>query len=149
MSDGYRKQRNIYGNMGGSLLVTPFIGQTTLAAPSGARTIPPTDSGYTLFLQRVHVHCSVGQAGTTWAIQDSGGNSYTGAIKLDPATTAVGDLQGIPTQDPIQAEFDFGPEGIGLPAGASLQFVPSATGAMGVITWDAYQRLSSVVGFGS
>ncbi len=41
MSDGYRKQRNIFGNYGGSLLVTTLTGQTTLvpvrpaAAPIG------------------------------------------------------------------------------------------------------------------
>ena len=149
MSDGYRKQRNIFGNLGGSLLVTPFVGQTTLVTPTPARTIPPVDTGWTLYLQRVHVHCSAGQNATTWDIQDSNGNSYTGAISVAPVTTTVGDLVSPPTQDPIQAEFDFGPEGIALPAGASLKFIPSNTGAAGIITWDVYQKITQTAGFGS
>lgn len=130
MSDGYRKQRNLFGNYGGGLLVTPFIGQSTLV---------PAKTLHTIWLQRVHVHVASGLAGVTWSIEDSAGNKITGDLVTTPS----------PTQDPIAAEFDFGPEGVPLTAGSNLLFIPSATGARGTITWDAYQKLSSTSGFGS
>lgn len=148
MSDGYRKQRTIFGNYGGSLLVTPFVGSKTLVPLRGADKL---GGAYQIYVQRVHVHVSTPQAGVTWNVQDSNGNSLTGAISTAQTTTTVGDLQGVPTQDPIAAEFDFGPEGIALSPGSTLNFVASGTGASGVITWDAYQRLQSdnTAGFGA
>ncbi len=147
MSDGYRIQRNIFGNYGGSLIVTPFIGVTTLVSPKGKD--PLGNIPYNLYVQRVHIHCAIGQANTTWDIQDSNGNSLAGPISVAPVVTTVGDDLSIPTQDPIQAEFDYGPEGVLLPGSASLIFVPSTTGASGVITWDVYQKLATTLGFGS
>lgn len=137
MSDGYRKQRNIYGNYGGSLPVTALTGQTTLVSPRGA---DPYGGAYIIWVQRIHVHITGAGTGT-WDVQDSNGTSLIGPISTVQKTTTVGDLQSVPTEDPIQAEFDFGPEGTPLVAGDSLVFVPSATGATGIITWDAYQRL--------
>lgn len=147
MSDGYRKQRTIFGNYGGSLLVTPFIGSSTLVSP---RKADPLGGPYQIYVQRVHVHISTAAA-VTWNVQDSNGNSLTGPISATSNTTTVGQATSIPTQDPIQAEYDFGPEGIALSPGASLNFVVSGTGAAGVITWDAYQRLQSdnTAGFGA
>ncbi len=146
MSDGYRKQRNTFGNYGGSLIVTPFVGSTTLVAPNPAGSL---DSGYTIYVQRIHIHCSSGQAATTWNVTTTSGISLTGAVSVAAGTTTVGQDTSIPTQDPIQAEFDFGPEGIALPVGDSLIFTPSSSGAAGVISWDAYQKLTSTSGFGS
>lgn len=146
MSDGYVKKRSTYGDYSGSLLVTPLTGTTTLVSLRGADSL---GGAYTIYVQRVHVHCSTGQAGTTWDVKDSNGNSLTGAISVESRVTSVGNLTSIPTQDPIQAEFDFGPDGVALSSLATLQFVPSATGASGVISWDAYQKLASSTGFGS
>ena len=169
MSDGYRKQRTIFGNYGGSLLVTSLTGQTTLVVAKPSQTTPSsqsgggasplgpyvsgatavsttntadgviTDGGYTIWVQRVHIHVTAGMMGTTWNIQDSTGASITGNVSTTPS----------PTADPIAAEYDFGPEGVALTAGANLVFVPSSGGAAGVITWDAYQKLSSTQPFGS
>lgn len=148
MSDGYRKQRSIYGNYSGSLLVTPFVGPTAtlVVVKPASNPISPkdaSDGGYTIMVQRVHMHISGGQTGLTWQVQDSNGNSLTGPVSTTSNTTTVGQDTSIPTQDPIQAEYDFGPEGIALSAGANLQFVASGTGATGLVTWDAYQRLTS------
>ncbi len=151
MSDGYRKQRNIFGNYGGSLLVTPFVGTTTLvtAKPVSVPKSPldASDGGYTIWVQRVHLHISSGSAGVTWQVQDSGGTSLTGVISTVSVTTTVGQDTSVPTQDPIQAEYDFGPEGIAITG--NLVFTASGTGATGVVTWDAYQKLSSTQPFGS
>ncbi len=124
MSDGYRYNRKFHGDNGGSLVVTPFTGQTTLLACGFKKQ-------NCIHLQRLHIHVSVALAGVTWSIQDSAGVLITGAV---PASTA-------PTQDPIAAEYDFGPVGLVLTQGADLVFVPSAPGASGDITWDAYQEL--------
>ncbi len=130
MSDGYRRQRDIFGNFGGSLLVTPFIGSTTL--------VTPRNSTYTIYLQRVHLHAASGVAGVTWTIKDSLGNALTGDVPTTPSPSTA-----------IVAEYDFGPEGVALGPGASLLFVASSPGASGVITWDAYQKLTNTFGFGS
>ncbi len=124
MSDGYYKYRVKYGNNSGSLAVGALTGQTTLltAGFKGQNTI---------YVQRLHIHISSAQAGVTWSIQDTAGVLVTGQV---PASTA-------PTPDPVGAEYDFGPIGFKLTQGANLIFVPSGLGAVGDITWDAYQRL--------
>lgn len=151
MSDGYRKQRNIFGNYGGSLQVTTLTGSATLVTPKPASTpLSPkdaSDGGYTIWVQRIHIHISTPLAGATWSVQDSNGVSLTGAVSTAQTTTTVGQLQGIPSQDPIQAEYDFGPEGVAL--SGSLQFVASSPGASGLVTWDAYQKITSTKPFGS
>jgi len=128
MSDGYYKYRQQYGSDSGSLAVTAFTGQTTLATAKfkGQNTV---------YVQRLHIHVSSASAGVTWSIQDSAGVLVTGLI---PASVA-------PTPDPAGAEYDFGPVGFNLTKGASLVFVPSGLGAVGDITWDAYQRLDPTV----
>jgi len=102
--------------------VTPLTGQTVLIVPRAKHTV---------YVQRVHVHVTAASPGITWSIQDSAGASLTGNL-----TAAVA-----PTLDPVGAEFDFGPAGVAITPGASLLFVPSGTGAAGVITWDAMQKL--------
>ena len=152
MSDGYRKQRNIFGNDGGSLLVTTLTGTTTLLAAKPASVpkspLDASDGGYTIWVQRVHLHISTGSAGVTWQVTDSGsGVSLTGVVSTVSVTTTVGQDTSVPTEDPIQAEYDFGPEGVAITG--NLVFTASGTGASGVITWDAYQKLTSTQPFGS
>ena len=135
MSDGYRRQRQWYGDYGGSLLVTALTGQTTLLVGKPL---------YTIFVQRIHIHVTAAAA-QTWDVQDSAGNSYIGPMDVSSHVTTVGSDVSIPTQDPIQAEYDYGPFGVALPVGTSLIFVPSGIGAKGIITWDAYQRQTGLV----
>jgi hypothetical protein len=122
MSDGYLRKREFYGDGSGSLSVTAFTTQTTLL------TCRATDA---IHLQRVHLHVNTGIAGLSWAIQDSAGM---------PVTTVSA---AAPTADPAAAEYDFGPNGLTLTTGASLQFVPSAPGAIGAVTWDAFTQLTT------
>ncbi len=123
MSDGYLRKREFYGDDGGSLAVTAFTGQTTLVkCPPGA---------YAFHVQRVHLHVNTGVGGVTWAVQDSAGLPVT---TVSAAAT---------TGDPAGAEFDFGPSGLTLTQGADLVFVPSAPGAVGAVTWDAFHQLTT------
>lgn len=135
MSDGYWRYRQWYTNDGGSLTVTTLTGQTTLITVGfkGQNTI---------YVQRVHIHVNTPSPGITWSVMDSAGVPVLAPYSVAQTTTTVGDLQSIPTQDPIEAEFDFGPIGFALTPGANLLFVPSGTGAAGDITWDAYERLA-------
>ena len=128
MADGYRYNRKFGGDSGGSLIVGAFTGQTTLLVCGFKKQ-------NCIHLQRLHIHISQALAGQTWSVQDSAGVLVTGQIPVAAA----------PTQDPIAAEYDFGPKGFILTQGADLVFVPSAIGAIGDITWDAYQELPAGV----
>ncbi len=129
MSDGYLFNRKHYGDWGGSIEV--------LSLSSG--TIPMVKCSFKaqnqIWIQRIHIHISTALAGVTWTVQDS-----TGVTVLGPISAAVA-----PTQDPIAAEYDFGPKGLAITPGADLQLVLSAPGASGDVTWDAYQRLRTDV----
>lgn len=133
MSDGYWRYRERYGENSGSLTVTTLTGQTTLQ-------VCGFKGQNTIYVQRIHIHVNT-PAGVTWSVVDGAGVPVLGPYSVAQTTTTVGDLQSIPTQDPIEAEFDFGPVGFALTPGTNLIFVPSGTGAAGDITWDAYQRL--------
>jgi hypothetical protein len=127
MSDGYRRQRLWYGDYGGGLLVTALTSNTTLIAGK---------TNYIVYVQRVHIHVNSPQPGVTWTVQDSNGNLVTGTVDATKQTI-----------DPAGAEYDFGPAGIPLSAGAGLLFVPSASGAQGMVSWDAYQRQVPVMSY--
>lgn len=131
MSDGYLRQRQIYGNYSGSLSVTSLTGQTTLVTAKPAGKL---DTGYSIFVQRVKITVTGALAGATWSVQDSTGVQVTGNVTVASA--------------PAVFEYDFGPEGFELSTSANLVFVPSATGASGIITWDATQKLNSLTSFG-
>src|SRR5678816_2232514 len=108
MSDGYLRKRQFFGDLSGSLSVTPFTNNVTLL------TCRP---GEALHIQRVHVHCNTGVGGVTWALQDSAGVPVTNV----PAAAATVDPAG---------DQDFGQDGFTLTTGANLVFVPSAPGAV-------------------
>ncbi len=121
MADGYLNSQKLYGNDGGSLVVTAFTGTTTLVTHRLKQTI---------YVQRIRVRVTAALAGTTWSIEDSTGVSLTGAMSVATA--------------PADFDIDLGSHGAGVTALADLLFIPSATGAKGVITWDAFQKLPSV-----
>ncbi len=118
MSDGYRRQRVVYQDVSGALLVTALTPQTTLA------TVRKTN---TIYVQHVHIQVTTVQAGTSWTLQDSSGI----VLVASQPVTAVGGF-----------DFDFGANGVPLTAGTSLVFVPSGLGAAGSVEWDAYMRLA-------
>lgn len=118
MSDGYRRNRVWYGDNGGSLTVTPFTTTTTLVTHKAKSAI---------YVQFIRIQITGALAATTWSLQDSlTGVSLTGAISAAVA--------------PVNTVIDLGPAGIPLSNLADLTFVPSAPGATGIISWDAYQR---------
>ncbi len=121
MSDGYLNSQKLYGNDGGSTLVTVFTGSTTLVTHRPNQTI---------YVQRIHIHVTGVLGGGTWSVEDSTGVSLTGAISVATA--------------PADFEIDFGSHGVAITPLANLLFVPSSAGAKGVITWDAFQKLPSV-----
>lgn len=139
MSEAYRRQRTTFGDYSGALLVTPLTGTTTLVSPKVAgSTLEGT--GWTIYVQKIHIRVTAGQAATTWSVQDGAGVSLTGSLSAAAA----------PSTDTNGAEFDLGPVGIPLTAASALTFVPSAQGAAGIVSWEAYQRLTSAAssGFG-
>jgi len=121
MSDGYLRKRQFYGDLSGSLSVTPFTNQTVLVT---------CRVGDALHIQRLHVHCTIGLAGASWVFQDSAG---VPVMTVPVAAT---------TTDP-SGDQDFGQDGFVLTPGASLVFVPSAPGASGIVTWDAFSKLTT------
>jgi len=113
--------RNFYGDLGGSQAVAVGTGDTTLAT---------CKTNHTVFVQRLHLQVTTGSSGKTWSIEDSNGVSITGPIPCDTA--------------PMSIELDYGPIGIALSAGYNLVLNVSAAGAIGLVTWDAYQKLTTV-----
>lgn len=120
MSDGYRKQRIIYGNNSGSLVVGAATDDTVLIT---ART-----TSHVIYVQHVHIHFTTGSAGKTWSIEDTAGSPVTisGNIPCDTA--------------PLDVDLDYGAEGIALTQGKNLNLNVSAVGAAGIVTWEAYQK---------
>lgn len=117
MSDGYRRNRVWYQDESGGFQVTVLTGTTTLAVHRDTNTI---------YVQRVHVQITSG-LGVTWSVQGSDGLVIIATI----------DASKVGPQD-----FDFGAWGVPLTVATDLVLVPSAGGAAGSITWDAYQRLA-------
>ncbi len=125
MSDGYLFYRKLYGTWSGSLPVTTLTGATTLVMVGfkGQNRI---------YVQRIHVNIVTAGA-VTWTIEDSAGVDVVvfSAAVVGPPNTGF--------------DFDFGPIGFALTPGTNLVFTPSAPGAAGSLSWDAYQRQRSDV----
>ncbi len=121
MSDGYLRKREFYGDESGGLMVTAFTAQTTV------QKCPPSSA---IHVQRGHFRVNNASGGVTWTLQDSAG--------VVVATVSAAAATVSPTGD-----FDFGPAGVALTAGADLVFVPSAPGAVGAVSWEAYPQLTT------
>lgn len=118
MADGYTKQRVYYGDNSGGLLVTALINSLTLV---------PARAKHTIYVQRVKFVVTGILDPGTWEVQDSTGAPITGQI----STASI----------PNGYEVDFGANGTPISPNADLLFVVSGGGALGSITWEAYQRL--------
>ena len=126
MADGYRRQRNTFGNYSGSRFMTPL---------TQAATLIPALTGSTIYLQRLFIYLAAGAPSLTWAITDGAGEKISGTIDASTSLT--------------KTEIDFGHEGLALTPSQSLVFTASGTGAAGSVTWDAYKKINNTVGFGS
>lgn len=123
MSAGdYEVHRKNNQRVGGTIPInsTGASGTSTLSGGTGSA------SG-AIFVQTIDVEISTGATGITWSIIDSSGaNSITGLLPMDVAPTSY--------------KRDYGSVGLQLTTGASLQLVASASGPVGVITWQGYKR---------
>ena len=93
--------------------------------------VTPRKAGYSLFLQRVHVHITSGAAGVTWKVEDTLGDDLTGPFDAFPSG--------------IAHTRDFGPAGVQLSDNGRLQLTVSAAGATGAITWEVYQKQTATL----
>lgn len=126
MSGGdYTRYRKIYQDMSGGLLDAGGADATLASA---------RNTSHTIFLQKAHIQITGASAGKTWQLTDSGGSQLTGPFPTDT--------------DGSHYDMDFGPVGIALTAGANLVLDVSAAGATGIVTWEAYQKLTAVVAVG-
>lgn len=123
-SGDYGFYRRWYPDLSGSLKVT--------TGTTGTTTLVAARANYTLNVQKIHVHTTTGSAGVTWRLEDSA----TTPVVID-ASMAV-DAAG------VEFDKDYGPVGYPLTEGKGLNFVVSAAGAAGVITYTCYQKLTAV-----
>ena len=121
MSDGYSKYLTFYQDVSGSLAI----------GSADVTLVTVRNVSHSLFLQKAHVQVTGASAGKTWQLKDSGGQELTGPF--DAGT------------DGSHWDMDFGPAGLQLTEGANLVFDVSASGATGVVSWEAYQKLTAVV----
>ncbi len=121
MSEAYRRARTFYQDVSVSVPITA----ATTTIPG---LVPVRNANYTLNIQKIHVKVTTGSAGKTWTFQDTASVPVTDAI----STGNAADL-----------EYDFGPAGFALTPGAALSLAISAAGAVGSVTVEAYQRLTT------
>jgi hypothetical protein len=121
--DPYLRNTRMYQKLSGTFNI--------LAASTGAITLATCKTNQTIFLQKAHFEVTNGSASELWSLQDSAGSPIQLANNLS-ATTAGSHY-----------DLDFGPEGIPLTQGTNLQlFIQGATGAIGWVAWEAYQKLT-------
>lgn len=120
----YERQRQINEDVSGDLNVAAATGDTTLKTVRNTKT--------TIFVQKIHIQITTGSAGKTWSIEDSAGSpiTLTGNLPVDTA--------------PLSYTIDFGPAGKDLTEATNLVLNVSAAGAVGIVTWEAYQRLTGI-----
>lgn len=125
MSDGYQKYLTFYQDVSGNRAI----------GAADVTLVTVRNASHSLFLQKAHVQVTAASAGKTWQLTDSTGLELTGPF--DAST------------DGSHWDMDFGPEGFQLTEGANLLFDVSASGATGIVTWEAYQKLTAVVAVAS
>lgn len=103
--------------------------------------VTPKNSSYTVFVQKIVVSVTT-YAAKTWTFQDSAGTPVPVAVCSVPAAAPT-------TGGDAKFEFDFGPKGIALTEGKSLDWKMSAAGAAGIVHVEAYERLTSAVAVAS
>lgn len=122
--DGYFRVRQIFGDNSGSVQVA--------AGDSATKTLVTAKTNYTVNVQHVDIHIDTALAGGTWTVQDAASNI------IMQVSTAVGNSD---------FAVDFGPKGWAVTGGngSNLQLVISGAGAVGTVTWGAFQKLGSVI----
>lgn len=122
MPEPYQRQREVNQNVSGNLRVAAATTTTTLATN--------TDTLQQIFLQKLHIEITTGAA-QTWTFRDTAGTP----IELVPAISVA---------SIAHFDFDFGPYGVPLTLGKNLELLISAAGAVGWVSWEAYQKRTAV-----
>lgn len=117
----YARKRIQFKDVSGDLTVASATDDTTLVTVRNAV--------HQVFIQKIHVQITTASSGKTWAFKDSAGTPVivSGLLATDVA--------------PATYDIDFGPVGVALTVGKNFLFDVSATGAVGRISWEAYERL--------
>jgi hypothetical protein len=133
MAGDYKFYQLTYRNKSTDAIAVAATDYSATANP----IITPRNANYTIFVQKITVSPTT-YAAKTWTFQDSTGTPVPYATVSIPATqpTAGADTEFV---------FDFGPTGVALSVGKSLDFKMSAAGAAGVVHVEAYEKLVTPV----
>jgi hypothetical protein len=115
----YTKNRVVFKDASTNLVVLAGTGDTTL--------ITARNTSHTVFVQRIIAYITT-NAAQSWSFEDSAG------FQIAEIPTSPGDS--------TRWDFDFGPRGVPLTAGANFLLNVSAAGLAGHIEVDAYQRFT-------
>jgi hypothetical protein len=124
---------------GGDLLAVQgensgFYGDAVLNGTTAVTAHASRSSNHTIYVQRLVLSITT-HAAKTVTVKDSAGLVI--AAHLDAAAEA----SGIP---PV-VEWNFGPHGVALGAGKDLIVVTEASGVAGLVHYEGYEKLSSVI----
>ncbi len=116
-----RWQRKVNQEVGATIAygITGVSGSIVVSGGTGSA------SG-AIFVQHLEVTVSTGAAVTWNFIDSSGSRTVAGPIDMSTAN--------------VRFPFDFGPDGVQLPTGASLQVSGSASGASATVSWVGYKK---------
>lgn len=107
-----------------------------VAATDDSTLITAKSANHTVFVQKISVAITTYSA-KTWLFKDSNGTPKPIGFMSIPAAAVA-----LPSESNTM-ELDFGPEGVPLTAGKNLLLDVSAAGAAGIITIQAYERLTA------
>ena len=128
MSDGYLRNRHFYQDVAGTGTVDSGDTEVSLVPTLGS-----VDGNLqTIFVQRGTLTVlNAGDPGTTWTLGDDQSAFITEDYAVGP-------------DDARSYAFDFGAQGRALTEGAAFIVTCSAAGATGLISFEAYRKLTGV-----
>ena len=107
-------------------------GTQVFGTGTGDTTLVTVKANHTIYVQRYSVQATTGSSGKTWSFEDSASTPISISGSLDMATS------------PANYEKFYGAEGVALTEAKNLVLNVSAAGAAGIVTWQAYQKLTVV-----
>jgi hypothetical protein len=107
---------------------------TILAATDDTTLVTAKSANHTIYVQKIHITT---YSAKTWNFEDSNGTPKDIAHVSIPAAAVA-----LPSESNAIVH-DFGPEGIALTEGKNLVLDVSAAGAAGIVTVEAYEKLTA------
>ena len=118
MSDAYLRNREFFGNLGGSYRVQ--------ATDTGLIALIAAILKNTIYVQKIHVEVTTLTASELWTFQDGAGNPIVPSV----SAAAIAHF-----------DFDFGPDGVPCVEGTAFNLnISGATGAVGWCSWEAFKK---------